>query len=173
MGLAPYGKPIYKELILKELIDVKDDGSFRMNMDYFNYCAGLTMTNSKFDKLFGGKPRKPESKLTQKEMDLARSVQEITEDVMLKAANHVHKETGKKYLCLAGGVALNCVGNGKLLRESLFEDVWIQPAAGDAGGALGAALFVWYQYLNNTRISDVNSDKQFGSYWDLNIRTAK
>ncbi len=164
MGLAPYGKPIYKDLILKELIDVKNDGSFRMNMDYFNYCAGLTMTNSKFDKLFGSKPRKPESKLTQKEMDLARSVQDVTEEIMLKAANHVYKETGKKYLCLAGGVALNCVGNGKLLRESQFEDIWIQPAAGDAGGALGAALFVWYQYLNNERTIDDNLDKQSGSY---------
>ncbi|RJP72674.1 MAG: hypothetical protein C4539_03220 [Ignavibacteriales bacterium] len=164
MGLAPYGKPVYKDLILQELIDVKDDGSFRMNMEYFNYCAGLTMTNGKFDKLFGGKPRKPESKLTQKEMDLARSVQEVTEEIMLKAANHVHKETGKKYLCLAGGVALNCVGNGKLLRESRFEDIWIQPAAGDAGGALGAALFVWYQYLNNERTVDENLDKQSGSY---------
>jgi len=164
MGLAPYGKPIYKDLILQELIDVKDDGSFRMNMEYFNYCAGLTMTNNKFDKLFGGKPRKPESKLTQKEMDLARSVQDITEEIMLKAAIHVYKETGKKYLCLAGGVALNCVGNGKLLRESPFEDIWIQPAAGDAGGALGAALFVWYQYLNNERTVDSNLDKQSGSY---------
>ncbi len=164
MGLAPYGKPIYKDLILQELIDVKDDGSFRMNMDYFNYCAGLTMTNKKFDKLFGGKPRQPESKLTQKEMDLARSVQDVTEEIMLKAANYVFKETGKKYLCLAGGVALNCVGNGKLLRESQFEDIWIQPAAGDAGGAIGAALFVWYQYLNNERTAENNLDRQSGSY---------
>ncbi|MCX6152047.1 MAG: carbamoyltransferase [Ignavibacteriales bacterium] len=164
MGLAPYGEPKYKDLILTELIDLKEDGSFRLNMEYFNYCAGLTMTNKKFHKLFGGEPRKPETKLTQREMDLARSVQEVAEEVMLRAANHVYKETNKKYLCLAGGVALNCVGNGKLLRESPFDDIWIQPAAGDAGGALGAALFVWYQYLNNERIADNKTDFQLGSY---------
>ena len=141
MGLAPYGEPKYKDLIYEHLIDVKDDGSFKMNMDYFSYSAGLRMTNSKFDQLFGGPPRKPESELTQKEMDLARSVQEVTEEVMLKMAKYVRKETGMKYLCLAGGVALNCVANGKLLRSGLFEDIWIQPAAGDAGG-LSVALYL-------------------------------
>lgn len=164
MGLAPYGEPKYKDLILRELIDLKEDGSFKMNMDYFNYCAGLTMTNEKFHKLFGGPPRKPESKLTQKEMDLACSVQEVTEEVVLRMARHIHKETGQKYLCLAGGVALNCVANGKLLREGLYDDIWIQPAAGDAGAALGAALFVWYQYLENSRITDGKNDFQRGSF---------
>jgi len=164
MGLAPYGEPKYKDLIYEHLIDVKDDGSFKMNMDYFNYCAGLTMTNAKFHQLFGGPPREPESELTQKEMDLARSVQEVTEEVMLKMATHVKKETGMKYLCLAGGVALNCVANGKLLRSGLFEDIWIQPAAGDAGGAVGCALFTWYQYLNNQRKADNKSDQMQGAY---------
>ncbi|GBD97524.1 MAG TPA: hypothetical protein ENG83_12735 [Nitrospirae bacterium] len=164
MGLAPYGEPKYKDMILKELIDLKEDGSFRMNMDYFNYCAGLTMTNEKFHKLFGGPPRKPESKLTQRHMDLARSVQEVTEEAVLRMGRHIHKETGQKYLCLAGGVALNCVANGKLLREEIFEDIWIQPAAGDAGGALGAALFTWYQYLGNKRSADGKKDFQQGSY---------
>ncbi len=164
MGLAPYGEPKYKDLILKELIDVKDDGSFRMNMDYFNYCAGLTMTNDRFHKLFGGPPREPESKLTQKEMDLARSVQDVTEEIVLRMGNHVHKETGMKNICLAGGVALNCVANGKLLREGPFDGIWIQPAAGDAGGALGAALLGWYQYLGNERIVDEGRDAQKGSY---------
>ncbi len=164
MGLAPYGEPKYKDLILKELIDVKDDGSFRMNMDYFNYCAGLTMTNDRFHKLFGGPPREPESKLTQKEMDLARSVQDVTEEIVLKMGRHVHKETGMKNICLAGGVALNCVANGKLLREGPFENIWIQPAAGDAGGALGAALLGWYQYLGNERIPSDGMDSQKGSY---------
>jgi len=164
MGLAPYGEAKYKDLIYEHLIDVKEDGSFKMNMDYFNYCAGLTMTNSKFHKLFGGSPRKPESKLTQKEMDLARSVQEVTEEIVLKMANHVRKETGMKYLCLAGGVALNCVANGKLLRSGIFDDIWIQPAAGDAGGAVGCALFTWYQYLDNQRKSDDKSDFMQGAY---------
>ena len=164
MGLAPYGEAKYKDLIYEHLIDVKDDGSFKMNMDYFNYSAGLTMTNSKFHQLFGGPPRQPESELTQKEMDLARSVQEVTEEVMLKMARHVKKETGMKYLCLAGGVALNCVANGKLLRSGLYEDIWIQPAAGDAGGAVGSALFTWYQYLNNQRIADDISDFMKGAY---------
>lgn len=164
MGLAPYGEAKYKSLIYEHLIDVKDDGSFKMNMDYFNYSAGLTMTNSKFHQLFGGPPRKSESKLTQKEMDLARSVQEVTEEVMLKMATHVRKETGMKYLCLAGGVALNCVANGKLLRSGLFEDIWIQPAAGDAGGAVGCALFTWFQYLNNQRKADNKSDFMQGAY---------
>ncbi|UCD63458.1 MAG: carbamoyltransferase [Candidatus Zixiibacteriota bacterium] len=164
MGLAPYGQPKYKDLILNELMDLKEDGSFRMNMKYFNYCAGLTMTNRKFDKLFGGPPRKPESRLTQREMDLARSVQDVTEEVMMRMARHVRKETGQKHLCLAGGVALNCVGNGRVLREGPFEDIWIQPAAGDAGGALGAALFAWYQYLENTRTAPLTRDFQGGSY---------
>ena len=164
MGLAPYGSPKYKDLIYKHLIDVKDDGSFKMNMDYFNYCAGLTMTNSKFHKLFGGSPRKPESKLTQKEMDLARSVQEVTEEIVMKMAKHVRKKTKMKYLCLAGGVALNCVANGKLLRSGQFEDIWIQPAAGDAGGAVGCALFTWYQYLENQRKADNKSDFMKGAY---------
>jgi len=164
MGLAPYGKAKYKDLIYKHLIDVKEDGSFKMNMGYFNYCAGLTMTNNKFHKLFSGPPRRPESKLTQKEMDLARSVQEVTEEIVLKIAAHVKKETKMKYLCLAGGVALNCVANGKLLRSNLFEDIWIQPAAGDAGGSVGCALFTWYQYLNNQRKSDDKSDFMKGAY---------
>jgi carbamoyltransferase len=164
MGLAPYGEPKYKDLILENLIDVKDDGSFKMNMDYFNYCAGLTMTSRKFHKLFGGPPRKPESKLTQKEMDLARSVQEVTEEIVYKIARHVKKETEMDYLCLAGGVALNCVANGKLLRSDLFDDIWIQPAAGDAGGALGCALFTWYQYLGNSRKADNQTDFMKGAY---------
>jgi len=164
MGLAPYGEPKYKEIILKELIDLKEDGSFKMNMEYFNYCAGLTMTNEKFHRLFGVPPRKPESKLTQKHMDIACSIQEVTEEVVLRMGRHIHKETGQKYLCLAGGVALNCVANGKLLREGLYNDIWVQPAAGDAGGALGAALFVWYQYLENKRNADGKKDSQQGSY---------
>jgi len=164
MGLAPYGAPKYKDLILSELLDLKDDGSFAMNMKYFDYCAGLTMTNRKFDKLFGGPPRRPESKITQRDMDLARSVQDATEEILMRMASHVHKQTGQKNLCLAGGVALNCVGNGRILREGPFENIWIQPAAGDAGGALGAALFAWYQYLGNTRTADDQSDSQNGSY---------
>lgn len=164
MGLAPYGEPKYKQLIYDHLIDVKEDGSFKMNMDYFNYCAGLTMTNKKFDKLFGGPPRKPESKLTQREMDLARSLQDVTEEIVLKMGNHVYKETGLKNLTLAGGVALNCVANGRLLKEGPFKNIWIQPAAGDAGGALGAALSAWYGYLGNERTVNEKSDSQYGSY---------
>jgi carbamoyltransferase len=164
MGLAPYGEPKYKDSILSELIDLKEDGSFKLNMKYFNYCSGLTMTNKKFEKLFGGPPRKPESPLTQRHMDVARSIQEVTEEIMLRMVRHIHKETGEKYLCLAGGVALNCVSNGRILRESPFADIWIQPAAGDAGGALGAALFVWYQYLENNRVADYKKDSQQGSY---------
>ena len=151
MGLAPYGEPKYVQKILDELVNIAEDGSLRLNMEYFDYCAGLTMTNGAFDSLFDGPPRKPETKLTQREMDLARSVQEVTEMCMLRMAKHVHARTGEKNLCLAGGVALNCVGNGRVLREGPFENVWIQPAAGDAGGALGAALSVWYQYLGNSR----------------------
>ncbi|PKN05897.1 MAG: hypothetical protein CVU72_07235, partial [Deltaproteobacteria bacterium HGW-Deltaproteobacteria-7] len=158
MGLAPYGRPVYKDLILSELMDLKEDGSFKLNMQYFNYCAGLTMTSRKFDKLFGGPPRKPESQVTQREMDLARSVQDVTEEVMLRMARHIHQETKQKNLCLAGGVALNCVGNGKVLREGPFDNIWIQPAAGDAGGALGAALFAWYQYLDHERKADGQTD---------------
>jgi carbamoyltransferase len=135
-----------------------------MDMSYFNYCAGLTMTNNKFNELFGGSPRKPESKLTQRDMDLARSVQDVTEEAMLRTARHVSRETGEQNLCLAGGVALNCVANGKILRENIFDDIWIQPAAGDAGGALGAALFVWYKYLGNERMKNISGDLQFGSY---------
>ncbi len=164
MGLAPYGEPKYKDVILNELLDLRDDGSFVMNMDYFNYCAGLTMTNEKFNKLFGGPPRKPETKLRQKEMDLARSVQEVTEEIILRMATHIRRETGQKYLCLAGGVALNCVANGKLLRSGMFDDLWVQPAAGDAGGAVGAALYGWHQYAGNPRTVDGLLDTQQGSY---------
>ena len=163
MGLAPYGEPKYVRTILDNLMDLKEDGSFKLNMAYFNYCAGLTMTNSKFDTLFGGPPRARESKLSQREMDLARSVQEVTEEIMLRTARHIHRESGEKNLCLAGGVALNCVGNGRLLREAPFENIWIQPAAGDAGGALGAALFTWHQYLGNQRKTN-GKDSQKGSY---------
>ncbi len=164
MGLAPYGEPKYVDVILKELIDIKEDGSFKLNMDYFTYPYGLTMTGDAFERLFGGPARKPESKLTQREMDLAKSVQVVTEEVMLRTARHIHKLTGERYLCLAGGVALNCVGNGRILRESPFQDIWIQPAAGDAGGALGAALFVWHQLLGNERSADDEHDVQSGSY---------
>ena len=164
MGLAPYGEPKFKQLIYDHLIDVKEDGSFKMNMEYFNYCAGLTMTNKKFDKLFGGPPRKPETKLTQREMDLARSLQEVTEEVVLKIGNHLYKETGLNNLTLAGGVALNCVANGRLLKTGPFENIWIQPAAGDAGGALGAALATWYGYFGNNRTTDGSEDSQKGSY---------
>ncbi len=164
MGLAPYGEPKYVDLILENLIDLKADGSFKLNMKYFNFVAGLTMTNEKFNKLFGGKPRMPESELTQREMDLARSVQDVTEIAIIRMAKHIKKVTGEKYLALAGGVALNCVANGKILRENIFDDIWIQPAAGDAGGALGAALFTWYQYFNNDRNADNKSDFQKGSY---------
>ncbi len=164
MGLAPYGEPKYKDLILEHLMDLKEDGSFRLNMKYFNYCQGLTMTSPAFHDLFGGPPRQPESTLTAKEMDLARSVQEVAELVMLRMARHVKKETGEKYLCLAGGVALNCVGNGKILREKIFDRIWIQPAAGDAGGALGAALFSWYHVEDNPRTAHGVRDSQSGSY---------
>ena len=164
MGLAPYGEPKYVDLILDELMDLKEDGSFRLNMKYFNYCQGLTMTSRHFDKLFGGPPRQPESPLTQKEMDLTASIQKVTEEVLLRTARHAHKITGQKNLTLAGGVALNCVANGRILRDGPFENIWIQPAAGDAGGALGAALFSWYQYSNKTREVDGVHDLQSGSY---------
>ena len=146
MGLAPYGRPKYVKAIYDHLIELKPDGTFRLNMEYFNYCTGLTMTNGKFDALFDGPGRKPESPLTQREMDLARSIQEITEEIMLRLASTLHRETGCENLCLAGGVALNCVANGRILREGPFKKLWIQPAAGDAGGALGAALAAWHGY---------------------------
>lgn len=164
MGLAPYGVAAYRDTILSELIDLKDDGSFRLNMRYFNYCSGLTMTSKRFEDLFGGPPRRPESSIEQRHMDLARSLQDVTEEVMLRMARYVHKKTGQKRLCLAGGVALNCVGNGRILRQGPFDDVWIQPAAGDAGGALGAALFAWHQYLGKPRSANGLKDSQQGSY---------
>lgn len=163
MGLAPYGEPKYVDLILEKLIDLKEDGSFRMDMSYFNYCQGLTMTSRKFDTLFGGPPRKPESPLSEREMDIAASIQVVTEEIMLRMARHVCDETGMKNLCLAGGVALNCVANGRILREGPFDDLWIQPAAGDAGGALGTALFIWHQLLDNKRQTQP-TDSQSGSY---------
>ena len=151
MGLAPYGEPKYADVIYDKLIDLRDDGSFRLDLDYFDYCAGLTMTNKKFDRLFGAPPRAPESKLGQREMDLAASVQVVCEEAMLRLARHAHDKTGMKNLCLAGGVALNCVANGRLLREGPFERVWVQPAAGDAGGAVGAALLAWYDGMQKPR----------------------
>ena len=162
MGLAPYGEPKYYELILEKLIDLKEDGSFRLDMSYFPYCHKTVMTGSKFEKLFGGPPRRSESPLAQREMDIAASIQAVTEEIMLRAVRHVHNQTGMKNLVLAGGVALNCVGNGRILHEGPFDKIWIQPAAGDAGGALGAALFVWYQLLNNERRVD-GHDKQQAS----------
>ena len=164
MGLAPYGSPKYKDIILSELIDVKEDGSVRLNLSFFDFLGGLKMTNKKFAKLFNGPERKPETEITQREMDIAASIQAVTEETVLKMANHVYKETNQKNLCLAGGVALNCVANGKVLREGPFENIWIQPAAGDAGGALGAALSVWYRYLDNERKVIENKDFQQGSY---------
>lgn len=164
MGLAPYGQPKYVDTILSELVDLKEDGSFKLDQRYFNYCQGLTMTNRRFANLFGGPPRLPESPLTQREMDLAASVQKVTEEIVLRMCNQVAGDTGEKRLVLAGGVALNCVANGRLLREGPFEDIWIQPAAGDAGGALGAALFAWHQYLDNPRTVTGNGDQQEGSY---------
>jgi carbamoyltransferase len=162
MGLAPYGEPKYYELISEKLIDLKEDGSFRLDMSYFPYCHKTVMTGSKFEKLFGGPPRRSESPLTQREMDIAASIQAVTEEIMLRAVRHVYRQTGMKNLVLAGGVALNCVGNGRILHEGPFDNIWIQPAAGDAGGALGAALFVWYQLLNNERTVD-GLDKQQAS----------
>lgn len=163
MGLAPYGQPVYADLIRTHLVDIKPDGSFRLNMEYFNYCAGLTMTSPKFERLFGGKPRQPESPIGEREMNLAASIQAVTEEILLKMVGHVHSQTGQKHLCLAGGVALNCVANGRILREGPFESIWIQPAAGDAGGALGAALFTWYQLLGNPRQPSL-PDGQGGSF---------
>jgi len=164
MGLAPYGRPKYVDLIKDNLIDIKDDGSFKLNVDYFDYPVGLKMVGKKFSRLFGAPPQKPEATMTQFYMDCARSVQDVTEEILLKMARHIHQETGMENLCLAGGVALNCVANGRLLREGPFKDIWIQPAASDAGGALGVALFVWYQYLENPRRVTPGQDFQKGSY---------
>ena len=163
MGLAPYGEPKYVELMLNEIIDLKDDGSFKLNTRYFNYLSGLTMTSRAMDKLFGGAPRRPETPLTQREMDIARSCQVVTEEVMLRIARTVHRETKLKNLCMAGGVALNCVGNGRILREGPFENIWIQPAAGDAGGALGVALALWYNHLGHERVADGANDAMRGA----------
>ncbi|MFW2555396.1 carbamoyltransferase [Aliarcobacter butzleri] len=165
MGLAPYGKPIYSKIIKDYLIDIKEDGSFKLDMSYFNYTTGLTMTNNKFNKLFGSSPRNREGELTQREMDLAASLQDVTEEIILKLAKHAKEVTGSKNLCLAGGVALNCVANGKLLKENIFENIWIQPASGDAGGSLGGAYAIYYQELNQQRAIDSDVlDKMQGSY---------
>jgi carbamoyltransferase len=164
MGLAPYGEPKYVDLIYRELIDLKEDGSFSLNQRYFNYLTGLTMTNREFDRLFGAPPREPETKLTQREMDLARSVQVVCEEIMLRMARTVHRETGLERLCLAGGVALNCVGNGRLLREGPFKEVWIQPAAGDAGGALGVAQLIWHRHGGHPRRVTPGKDSMKGAY---------
>ncbi|CAG0961803.1 partial 7-O-carbamoyltransferase, partial [Rhodocyclaceae bacterium] len=172
MGLAPYGRPVYAETIRAHLIDVKPDGSFRLNMDYFDYCTGLTMTNHRFDALFGGPVRRPEEDLTQKHMDLAASVQQVTEDVMLKLCRSAAAETGMRSLCLAGGVALNCVANGKLLKDGAFDQIWIQPAAGDAGGALGAALSAYYGFAGRERPAP-KGDAMKGSYLGPNFAQAE
>ncbi len=164
MGLAPYGEPKYVDLILDNLIDVKEDGTYKLDMSYFNYATGLTMTNKKFDNLFGGPPRKAESELTQKEMDIGRSIQVVTEEIVLKLMRNIHKELNVDYVCMAGGVALNCVSNGRIIREGPFKDVWIQPAAGDAGGALGAAYSVWHSYLDKPRTANNEDDQMRGSY---------
>lgn len=163
MGLAPYGRPLFVQKILDHLIDLKEDGSFRLDQRYFDYCAGLTMTSPAFHELFGAEPRRPESPLTQREMDLAASVQAVTEEVVLKLARFARQETGERHLCLAGGVALNCVANGKLLKKRIFDDIWIQPAAGDAGGAVGSALAAWHGYLGNGRSPD-GRDRMTGAY---------
>jgi carbamoyltransferase len=168
MGLAPYGEPRYVDLILDNLLDLKEDGTFRLDMRYFNYCTGLSMTNSRFDELFSGPPRKPEGELTRREMDIAASIQVVTEEVVMRLASTLHAETGEKHLCLAGGVALNCVANGRLLREGPYEDIWIQPAAGDAGGAAGAAAVAWHEYDKQPRNLSGNRspavDRMHGSY---------
>lgn len=164
MGLAPYGEPKYTKLIYDHLIDLKIDGSFALNMEYFDYCTGLTMTNEKFNKLFECPPRKPETKLTQKDMDLARSIQDVSEEVILRMAKFLKNESREENLCLAGGVALNCVANGKVFKKNIFSNIWVQPSAGDAGGALGAALSVWYKYLGKERQICKNSDSMKGAY---------
>ncbi len=169
MGLAPYGEPIYSEIILDKLINLHADGSFQIDLSYFSYCQGLRMTSPKMDSLFGGPPRTPETPITQREMDLAASIQQVTEEIMLRCARTAHKLTGAKNLCMAGGVALNCVANGRILREGPFEQVWIQPAAGDAGGALGVALFTWHQLLDNSRTPnplDSQSASMLGPQFD-------
>jgi carbamoyltransferase len=172
MGLAPYGRPVCQDAIYKHLIDLKPDGSFWLNMDYFNYCQGLTMTNRRFHRLFGGPPRLPESNLEQRHMDLAASIQAVTEEIILRLGRDLHRQTHMKHLVLAGGVALNCVANGRLLREGPFDDIWIQPAAGDAGGALGAALFVWHQLLERPR-GNGGRDSQKGSLLGPKFSTAE
>ena len=164
MGLAPYGEPKYVDLILKELVDIKEDGSMRLNLSYFDFLGGTRMINKKFSRLFGGPPRKPEAEITRREMDIASSIQVVTEDIVMKMVCHVYRETGMKNLCLAGGVSLNCVANGRILREGPFNNIWIQPAAGDAGGAAGAALSVWYRFLENDRVDPNGEDMQKGSY---------
>jgi carbamoyltransferase len=176
MGLAPYGEPKYVQSIYDHLIELGEDGAFWLNQDYFNYCSGLTMTNERFNNLFGGPPRKPESQLTQKEMDIAASIQVVTEEAMLRLARHAHEETGKRNLCLAGGVALNCVANGRILREGPFDALWAQPAAGDAGGALGAALTVWHKMMDKPREPKVNDSMRGAllgpNYSDQEIESA-
>ena len=164
MGLAPYGEPRFADKIKSHLIDIKDDGSFRLNLEYFDYCTGLRMTNAKFDQLFGGAARKPEDRLTQREMDLAASIQAVTEEVVIKLARGIARDTGEKNLCLAGGVALNCVANGKLMRDGCFEKIWLQPAAGDAGGALGAAMVAYYLHGKKTRHVNGAMDGMRGGY---------
>jgi carbamoyltransferase len=171
MGLAPYGNPIYADLIYDHLIDLKADGSFTMNQQYFNYTSGLTMTNKKFANLFGGPPRKAESPITQRNMDLAASIQQVTEEIVFRSAMHAKRITGSKNLCLAGGVALNCVSNGKLKASGEFENIWVQPSSGDAGGALGAAMFAWFQYLEQDRTvdsTDLMKGSYLGPYWKQN-----
>ncbi len=163
MGLAPYGNSVYRDIILKELIDLKSDGSFRINMKYFGFCNSLRMTNTRFDRLFGGPARKPEETITQRYMDIAASIQSVTEEIMVKMTTYIHQVTGMDKLCLAGGVALNCVGNGRILRQGLFKDIWVQPASGDAGGALGAALLAWHKYLGNKRNVTAANDSQKAS----------
>ncbi|MCB1776776.1 MAG: hypothetical protein KDI50_04995, partial [Candidatus Competibacteraceae bacterium] len=163
MGLAPYGQPRYVDRILDHLVDVKPDGTFRLNMEYFDYATGLVMLNARFEALFGGPPRLPESPLTQRDMDLARSIQQVTETIVLRLARTVRRETGNPFLCLAGGVALNCVANGRILREGIFRDLWVQPAADDAGGAIGAALAAWHQYADRPRFADGQTDRMQGA----------
>ena len=164
MGLAPYGEPKYVERIMERMLDLKEDGSFRLNLDYFDYCVGLRMTNERFAGLFGVPPRRPETEITGTYMDIARSAQVVTEEIMLRLARFARRETGLSDLCLAGGVALNCVANGRILQEGPFDRIWIQPAAGDAGGAVGAALYTWHRYLDKPRECDGASDRQSGSY---------
>ena len=164
MGLAPYGKPKYYHIIKENLISIAEDGSFKLNLKYFNFATGLTMTNKRFHNLFGGPPRQPESRITQRDMDLAASIQKITEEIVIKISRNIAIETGEKNLCLAGGVALNCVINGILLRENIFENIWVQPAAGDAGGSLGAALVAWHLYFEKERRSNLSIDGMKGCY---------